>query len=289
MDPVTEKQEKLPPAGREISLGRGEVHLWYAEPCLLEDPAAQKACLELLSAEERDQCGRFKHERDQLLYLTAHSLLRRVLSTHGNLPPQEWNFTSGKHGKPDLQDEQAAGGLRFNLSHTRGLAVCAVCRGAEIGVDVESLERRMKPLELAGRYFSALEVECLQTTPADGQATRFLQFWTLKESYIKAVGTGLSMPLASFSMQLADEVPDVRNVSSREPRLCPAVSVCFHAADSSSEAGADWQFAQFALASKYLLALALNRGPVEDFKVFVQSATQDFLLSGNLPANLIGK
>jgi 4'-phosphopantetheinyl transferase len=87
----------------------------------------------------------------------------------------------------------------FNLSHTHGLVACAVARGTSLGIDVERVDRLTAGPEIAARYFAPLEIRMLDGQPPDDYASRFIELWTLKEAYIKAIGTGLAHPLDSFA------------------------------------------------------------------------------------------
>ncbi|MGH9333944.1 MAG: 4'-phosphopantetheinyl transferase family protein, partial [Vicinamibacteria bacterium] len=95
--------------------------------------------------------------------------------------------------------------LRFNLSHTSGLIVCLVARGRQVGVDVEDRSRGGELLDVADRFFSPFEVQALRALPEEDQIDRFFFYWTLKESYIKARGLGLAIPLSQFSFDLDAE------------------------------------------------------------------------------------
>ena len=97
--------------------------------------------------------------------------------------------------------------VRFNLSHTDGLAVCAVVLKHDIGVDVEHRQRRVVSENIARRFFSPSEVREFESLPERMQQDRFFQYWTLKESYIKARGMGLSIPLEKFSFHLLKNKP----------------------------------------------------------------------------------
>ena len=94
--------------------------------------------------------------------------------------------------------------VRFNLTHTEGLIACAVVLEHDVGVDVEDMERKAITPGLAERFFSGREVEDLCNLPEPEKRDRFYDYWTLKESYIKARGMGLSIPLEQFSFHIAD-------------------------------------------------------------------------------------
>ncbi len=129
--------------------------------------------------------------------VASQRLVRQVLSTYRPVAPEAWRFTTGSHGKPELEPDQAEG-LRYSVAHTGGLTVVAVSTGDEVGVDVERVDRRA-PLGVAGRWFAPAEVEALAAAPEPERARRFLELWTLKEAYVKARGLGvIALPLASF-------------------------------------------------------------------------------------------
>lgn len=177
--------------------GEAQVHL-----CV---PGAQhSADLELaeslLDAREREQVARFKHAEDRLLYTVAHGLLRLVLARYIARPAHELELVYGAQGRPELADLGQQHDLRFSLSHTRGLAGCAVARVDAIGFDLEAA-RDIEHLDIAERFFSAPERQALAATSAGQLASHFYRIWTLKEAYLKARGFGLTVPLTSFTVE----------------------------------------------------------------------------------------
>jgi 4'-phosphopantetheinyl transferase len=105
-------------------------------------------------------------------------------------------FDLNAYGKPSIDPEC---GLRFNLSNSLSLVVCLISQGAEVGVDVESRARSASIAEVGPRMFSRAEREQLEHLREDEKPERALHLWTLKESYIKARGMGLALPLNKFS------------------------------------------------------------------------------------------
>ena len=131
-------------------------------------------------------------------------------------------------------------GLHFNLAHTSGVVAMAVCRHERVGVDVEKLGSA--PLAVADRFFSAAEAAQLRSLPPDAQPRRFMRLWTLKEAYLKAVGTGLAGGLGRMSF-LFDAGESFR----------------FERVDDTD--ASRWQFRQFDIGAEHVLALAvLARG-----------------------------
>ena len=172
------------------------LNLWCAYPDdLLVDEVAQ-ACAQLLSDDELARWQAFKFGRHAREFLATHALARIALSHHYPLAPQAWRFALSSFGKPTAEQEC---GLRFNLSNSPGLVVCLIAGGAEVGVDVEPISRAEKIAELAPEVFSPQELAQLETLRGSEKIDRALRLWTLKESYIKARGMGLSLPLKKFS------------------------------------------------------------------------------------------
>jgi 4'-phosphopantetheinyl transferase len=181
----------------ERPLGPGEVILATARPAESEQHWNQEALLLLLSDDERRRLRAFRFERDRRLFLVAHALLRLALSRHEAVAPGAWQFSRGTHGRPEIA--APASRMRFSLSHAHGLAACAVTLDRDIGLDVEHLSRE-PAMNLAERFFAPREAGDLLNAPPTERSRRFLEYWTLKEAYVKARGLGLSLPLDRFAM-----------------------------------------------------------------------------------------
>lgn len=222
----------------------GHVDLWYTHIDRTNAPGLRERYRELLSVEERERAARLKLSRVHDEYLVTRALVRHALSHNTDVPAQAWSFTRNAHGKPIVSapwpDFSA-----FNVSHSAGLVVCAVAAEGQIGVDVESLHRKTTGIDLARRFFSADEVSLLEACPPHLQHETFLQIWTLKEAYIKAIGHGLSFPLDRFSMRLPEDGP---------PRIE------FATAHGPPPEGAShvWQFAQIRFHTDHHLSLAVS-------------------------------
>lgn len=166
----------------------------------------------LLSPDElRDELN-YKLEEHRRSHVVAKSLVRTVLGTQLGANPRELRFSSNGFGRPELS--AVDGGhppVSFNLSYGAGVVVLGVARGRYIGVDVENVQGRMAPLEVAHRFFSMREVQDLNGCDPPDQHLRFFQYWTLKEAYIKARGLGLRIPLGKFgfTIQTNDQPPQL--------------------------------------------------------------------------------
>jgi len=176
------------------------------EPDRIRDPELLRAYDALLTEDEREKRDRFRFEKDQHSCLVTRALVRTVLSRYENIAPKDWRFVTNDHGRPEIAEPKSARSLKFNLSHTNGLIACIVAREREIGVDVEDRERSGKLLDIAHRFFSPTEVAALRKLPEKEQLDRFFLYWTLKESYIKARGMGLAIPLSHFSFLFENSI-----------------------------------------------------------------------------------
>jgi 4'-phosphopantetheinyl transferase len=148
---------------------------------------------EWLSPDERTRAAGFHFDRDRSRYVVTHGAVRAILARRLGLLPQQVAFEVGPNGKPRLGAGDA--GIRFNLSHSGDIALCAVTTGAEVGVDIEALRAVPDAEAIARRHFAAREVEdWLRLSPSE-RPDGFLRLWSCKEAWIKACGMGLSMPL----------------------------------------------------------------------------------------------
>ena len=161
------------------------------------------ALAEILSEDENERANRFRFDKDRLAFISARGSLRVILAQYLKCEPTDLSFSYGEHGKPRLTSEWADSGLRFNLSHSSGVALVAICCERNIGVDVEHVDRRMgNRMQIAKRFFAPKEYEALGALPDEVQQRAFFYCWTRKEAFIKAVGKGLSYPLTDFEVNL---------------------------------------------------------------------------------------
>jgi 4'-phosphopantetheinyl transferase len=176
------------------------VHLWLFDPTALADPTACARSLACLQPVERERAARFVYDADRCAFIAARALARVVLARYASAEPEALRFETNAHGKPRLVGPWDERSLRFNVTNTRSFVACAVVRGREVGVDAEEL--REAPPGVAERFFAPPEIAVLRALEPDGVDAAFFSFWTLKESFMKAVGLGLSLPPASFAVAL---------------------------------------------------------------------------------------
>ena len=121
-------------------------------------------------------------------------------------PPESFQFRTGRYGKPSLAEDIP---VRFNLTHSYGLALYAFAINRDLGIDVEKNRAEFASKEIAERYFSAAEQRELSQLPTEMHTDAFFLCWTRKEAYVKAHGDGLQIPLDSFDVSLTPGKPEI--------------------------------------------------------------------------------
>ncbi len=168
--------------------------------------------LKFVNIEKQVKINRFRRYEDAQRSLFAELLLRNVLCLKLNIPNESIAFGQNEYGKPFISNFT---GVHFNLSHSHDWVVCAVS-DMPVGIDIEVV----KPIDLdiAKRFFSAGEYENLVSKKEHERVQSFFEYWTLKESYIKAWGRGLSAPLNSFTIKT--NFPEIKVLTDNEYSRC---------------------------------------------------------------------
>ncbi|MBO0862855.1 MAG: 4'-phosphopantetheinyl transferase superfamily protein, partial [Chloracidobacterium sp.] len=181
-----------------------EAHVWRAS---LDQPANVIAKLApLLSRDECHRAERFHRPADRRRFIAGRGILRKIISTYLALAPDKVRFAYNKYGKPFISDDHNRGALSFNLSHSNGMALYAIASERRVGIDVENMREDFATLEVAERFFSKDECEAWKAVPRDQRTKAFFNCWSRKESYIKAIGMGVSYPLDEFTVSLTPDV-----------------------------------------------------------------------------------
>jgi 4'-phosphopantetheinyl transferase len=189
------------PAG-SFQLAPDEVHCWRAS--LDVPPETSARLFTTLTSDERNRSSRFRFERDRQRFIVAHGVLRDVLARYLRTNPRDITFAYNAFGKPDLSPVFGSR-LKFNLSHSAGVALIAIAADSSVGVDLECIEAQCDYAEIAQSFFSAVEIDYLDGLPSHLYAEAFFNCWTKKEAYLKARGEGLAIPLNSFSVPVTTD------------------------------------------------------------------------------------
>jgi 4'-phosphopantetheinyl transferase len=194
--PSEESNGVLPP---------NEVHVWHTDLIIPKNGAV--ALLQVLAPDERDRASQFELESLRNEFIITRAFLRLALARYTNTKASELEFRTTANGKPELAKESS---VRFNLSHSAGVAVLAIARDRRVGVDVERIRNDVDAIDIAERFFSRQETDWLRGQSRLELIPAFFSCWTAKEAYVKALGKGLSLPLSGFGIVPRSGAPRLR-------------------------------------------------------------------------------
>jgi len=228
-----------PVLSRAPELSGTDVHVWAVA---LRVGAERLAALRaLLAPDEVAKAERIVVPGKREQSVVARGALRELLACYTGVAPERLAFAYEEKGRPYLADASLR--TAFNVSHSGDVALVAVTREGELGVDVERLDPKVDLLGIGARFFSPREHAQLASVDGDARLVAFFRCWTRKEAYLKARGAGLSLPLDGFDVTLLDGDP---------PRL---LETRFDPGDA-----ARWTLSELLPAPGYAGALCADRG-----------------------------
>lgn len=200
-----------------MKLEKGSIHLWHLS--LEGDPAGS---FPLLAPDERVRAERYRFEKDRRHFANARAALRRLLARGSGLPEREIRLETDAFGKPFLANcERSAlpsgGRLHFNLSHSGGRALYALSRDVPLGVDLETLDHAPRLPPIARSFCAKAEIHWTATLDEAEKARALLRLWTMKEAWLKAVGTGFQIEPASLDFSALLEAVHQQPAASQLP------------------------------------------------------------------------
>jgi 4'-phosphopantetheinyl transferase len=178
--------DNLPPSAGPRPIATDEAHVWKVR---LDIDAGR-----LVSADE------FQLDVPRRRFVITRAALRMLLGRYLDIPISSIAIRVDGNGKPCVSAEPNKPDLRFNVAHSGDLAVIAVTRSCEVGVDLEQLRPVRHAEQIARRYFHPAEINSIMTAPPTDRGNVFLRCWTAKEAVLKAIGTGITGSLADFSV-----------------------------------------------------------------------------------------
>jgi len=199
-----------------------ETHPWVAPPPDLAPPssgvdvwrirldlapAARDRLRATLAPDEQARADRFRSPIDGGRFIAGRGSLRAILGLYLGASPETLRLDAGPHGKPRLTGPHRASGLEFNLSHTGGLAALAVADGRRVGADIEAVRPIVAMERIVERFFSPRERSAIAALPESSRLAAFFRTWTSKESYQKATGLGMTVPLDGFDVAVDPGAP----------------------------------------------------------------------------------
>jgi len=177
----------------QIQTGWPGVQAWC---CDLDDPRALSACEEsVLDADELRRAERLRAERPRQRFIRRRTLRRFLLGQFLETSPATLCFAETGSGKPHLS-EFSPERCGFSTSHSENVFVMAMAAEMEIGVDVEVLRPEWNLESVAAMYLDRRQITQLESFPRQEQQRQFLRFWSLREAFAKASGSGIAQSSA---------------------------------------------------------------------------------------------
>lgn len=177
-----------------------QAHVWCFS--LEISPEQIKYNFNLLNVDEKNRAQRFKFEKHQHAFIAARGQLRILLSQYLQCDPKAIEFEYNQYGKPKIKNNPH---LQFNLSHSEGVALCAITLNNAIGVDIEYMKKDVEMDAIAERFFSQCESNELHALQGEAKIQGFYNAWSRKEAFLKAYGQGLSYSLKNVEVTIIPE------------------------------------------------------------------------------------
>jgi 4'-phosphopantetheinyl transferase len=180
-----------------ISLAAREIRSFCVDLGARGDDDDPEVLLEwaVLSESEHSRALRFVRPRDQRRFVLCRGALRVILGHLLDRAPRDIAFRTGPGGKPELDptvDVTGAPLLRFNVTHSDDLAMIAVSRSREVGIDVERVRTILEAARIVESYFTRSELVQFSKLHESDRPAAFLRGWTRKEAILKVQGVGIA-------------------------------------------------------------------------------------------------
>lgn len=180
------------------------IDTYYINVTQFENGTLFQEKLKRLSPYRQQKLARLKHEKDRLRSLGAGVALDHALAVYG-LEEGSVMYETGEWGKPSLKNYPD---IHFSLSHSGDYAICSI-GNRPVGNDIERIKAGR--LKVADRFFTSEELKFVYAIPKEEEAVqRMFRIWTMKESFLKATGRGISLPLNGFSIVIDEEMSEMR-------------------------------------------------------------------------------
>ncbi|NJL45377.1 MAG: 4'-phosphopantetheinyl transferase superfamily protein [Leptolyngbyaceae cyanobacterium SM2_3_12] len=210
------------------------------------EEAALGDLAQFLSAQEQEKLDALSLAAVRRNFLLSRGCLRLLLGRYSQRAPQALEFTYGPQGKPALQGDshQQDEEIHFNLTHSSQRLVLAISDRHVLGVDVEQVRPVRRLPKLCQRYLTPRESQTVLELPPPQAHHRFLQYWTGKEAYVKALGRGLTFPMGQIELALGEQALAL------VPTTVPLIV--------QQSVHIPWRLYQWQLEPDYLAALAVG-------------------------------
>ena len=233
------QHERYPATLLSQPLTDSDLHVWCAS---LNGSAEELAHFEsILAPDEKARAGRFHFERDRDRYIFGRGILRTLLGSYLGTEAHKIEITYEQDGKPTLGKIFQGKKLQFNLSHSNERALYIFGWDRLVGIDIEQIRPLQDADAFAEQYYTKRETGLINSLSGDEKWPVFYKFWTCKEAFLKAKGTGLTVP-----------------INHAEISLRPNNSAHLTSVDGDTAQATDWRFEMFSPIADYQAAIALE-------------------------------
>lgn len=168
-------------------------HVWKAS--LDYSEAKVNLAIEFLSRDEVERANRFYFVRDRMRFIIRRGILKQIIAKYLAVDPKNLLFEYNRYGKPFLITDSLKHDFRFNMSHSKNIALYCIGYQKDVGIDIEYIREDFEFQQIIDRFFSHNEKEYIQKITIDQRRMAFFKIWTRKEAVLKALGKGVSFPL----------------------------------------------------------------------------------------------
>jgi 4'-phosphopantetheinyl transferase len=185
------------PAPESVELGDC-ADLWLIDEADVVPAVKRYGVMDLISAEEALRYGRLRSPRARRQHLGARMLVRYVLAAYTGVRPETLRFQAGPFGRPELVSNPLS--LDFNISHTNGLIGCILTRDQRCGIDLEQTPPARETAKGILQFLGTEEQQRVQRLPESAKDLAILDYWVIKQAYLKALGVGFTRSVDSFTV-----------------------------------------------------------------------------------------
>jgi 4'-phosphopantetheinyl transferase len=179
----------------------GEIHVYFASLRLSTE--ARKTLHGSLSADERSRAAAFRNPRGRDDFIAMHGIGRELLARYAGTSPNALRFEADRRGKPRLGRSSGGRSIEFSMSRSGTAALYGVAKETSIGVDLEFIDPARGVADALLESLSSRERALLDTIPRRARLEALFRFWTLKEAYLKARGSGFAIPPSAIDVSAA--------------------------------------------------------------------------------------
>lgn len=172
------------------------IDIWYL-PIKAISADKIKYYQSFLSKNEISQYDTFSFSKEKNRYLLTRYMIGKLLYEYTGEVNMYQSLDFNPWGRPFISSAHNLFKIDFNISHNDEYIVCGITSGGKIGIDIESYSKH-RSCFIAEDFMAEPEISDLKVRSGEEWNKRFIEFWTLKESFIKGVGKGMAIPLDSF-------------------------------------------------------------------------------------------